>query len=175
MSPSCGNRHSFNEEKMTQLLIRPICYITSVCQLSWETYHSVYVGSCGYWSMRSFTLWGGLRPKPLALSQRSRRVIPAQEGELTDQHKEGYNSKRHHNHVLSAHKCISKLKCLILLGSFKGSHLHIARRSICNRDQESWIGENCPWSCLSEALDHLIVSFKDSWSLDFMVVQRTKM
>ena len=45
------------------------------------------------------------------------------------------------------------------LDRYKGSHLRIARRSVCDWDQESW---------------HLIIPFRCSWSLEFTEVQRTR-
>jgi len=41
----------------------------------------------------------------------------------------------------------------------RGSHIRVARRSICDRDQESW--------SVKIVLDHLIAPFWGSWSLDF--------
>jgi len=46
------------------------------------------------------------------------------------------------------------------------SHLHIAHRSISDRDQESWL--------VKIVLDHLIIPFPSSWLLDFTRGQRTK-
>jgi len=47
--------------------------------------------------------------------------------------------------------------------STRGSHIHIACRSICDQDQESW-----------SAKSPLIALFRGSWSLNSMRVQKTK-
>ena len=48
----------------------------------------------------------------------------------------------------------------------RGSHIHVACRSVCDRDQESW--------SMKIVLDLLIAPFRGSWSLDATGVQRTK-
>jgi len=48
----------------------------------------------------------------------------------------------------------------------RGSHVRVARRSVCDSDQESW--------SVKIVLDRLIAPFRGSWSLDFTGVQRTK-
>ena len=54
----------------------------------------------------------------------------------------------------------------IALQVARGSHIRVACRSVCDRDQESWSEKI--------VLDRLIAPFRGSWSLDFTGVQRTK-
>jgi len=55
---------------------------------------------------------------------------------------------------------------LFCYGRFtRGSHIHVACRSVCDRDQESWT--------VKIVLNHLIALFWGSWLLDSTGVQRT--
>jgi len=47
----------------------------------------------------------------------------------------------------------------------RGSHIHVACRSVCDQDQESW--------SVKIILDRLITPFQGSWLLDSMEVQRS--
>jgi len=58
------------------------------------------------------------------------------------------------------------LKVGALIRIYRGSHIHVACRSVCDRDQASWIGKNRPWS-LDRSVPRLLVA-------DSTGVQRTK-